>query len=807
MSGPLGSINPSNSEWAGGSITRAGQPTGVGGAFTTPSASGGPPPSFGTPATAFARNDRGSNIRIPYARVVPMNAKDRLIVDDPALTGTGRVEAYEYDGLEAGELAWIMSKQFKLLNANGVAADTDAASSIVSAIDMTSFSSNINNLSEALTRTGWGPNGPAGGMGGVGIGPDGAVLMGNEAFSGYGPDRMQRLAYTRWVEALFRQRVGRQSINLRAIQIATGASAGPQRALDSELDYYSQLNGGNGPLAGSSLFCVPDLAYGMQTTRPGDPLQVPVPMMQGLNIMEQGPFLRSFGTDHYPVRIGINGVEARAGRETTLEVEVDRHLGSSLAQAALLTELKRRGILNWTPDGITLSKFETGPDGMADAEFDSRTGQLFNVGIQGPCITKTWCNDPEMAVLPMDKVFILVVADVAYQLGAAATAGAHTTACAATTANLAEQRFAPAFVNPDAPVAGNDYIRPTTATGIASIAHAAADKAAAAAAAGAAVGAQVARSTAYATAPAGNIQALQLFDLFKVALRAAEAPGLTVDLRRAAVEAAQTALDNFQAVLSPAARAAVGSTAFRDAAEELRRGNRQVADATMMNFRLLRATSSWLNNRSHFKATGVGNEKSRCGLKIGYNAGAGVAEYIVGGWCIGTVIDSAASRALGHNGVRTAPATMAINVNVNVEWWDADKLYQNYQDRDRGIYGPKGGDGPDAVDIVQKSEGTTYMRTQNGAKTLADFGKEMESRGVPNSGTVAVQRAAAEAGTNDFEGGFKRPNPYGLDSDAVRPVASYRDGAQPAGTQGNDVRVWGAALADGSADHVAAVRA
>ena len=62
--GPSQSVDPSNAAFAGGSITRAGNPVGVSGAFTTPSAAGGPPPSFGTPATAFARNDRGSNIRM-----------------------------------------------------------------------------------------------------------------------------------------------------------------------------------------------------------------------------------------------------------------------------------------------------------------------------------------------------------------------------------------------------------------------------------------------------------------------------------------------------------------------------------------------------------------------------------------------------------------------------------------------------------------------------------------------------------------------------------------------------------------------
>ena len=62
--GPGQRTNPGNSAFAGGTYAPAGQPTAVGGAFTTPSATGGPPPNFGTPAAAFARNDRGSNIRM-----------------------------------------------------------------------------------------------------------------------------------------------------------------------------------------------------------------------------------------------------------------------------------------------------------------------------------------------------------------------------------------------------------------------------------------------------------------------------------------------------------------------------------------------------------------------------------------------------------------------------------------------------------------------------------------------------------------------------------------------------------------------
>ena len=74
--GPSQSVDPSNGAFAGGSYTPAGTPTSVGGAFSTPGAAGGPPPSFGAASIAFARNDRGSNIRmcaLPHRTLEPSN--------------------------------------------------------------------------------------------------------------------------------------------------------------------------------------------------------------------------------------------------------------------------------------------------------------------------------------------------------------------------------------------------------------------------------------------------------------------------------------------------------------------------------------------------------------------------------------------------------------------------------------------------------------------------------------------------------------------------------------------------------------
>jgi hypothetical protein len=120
----------------------------------------------------------------------------------------------------------------------------------------------------------------------------------------------------------------------------------------------------------------------------------------------------------------------------------------------------------------------------------------------------------------------------------------------------------------------------------------------------------------------------------------------------------------------------------------LKAQNRYVDAALLSGFRLMRTTSSHMANYSKFDPlrTRDGENNTRLGLRLEYPQGmddgsqTGVGEYIIGGWCIGTVIDSAASRATIHNLTNTAPASMAMNVHVNIEWWSAAKLHRHYMD-------------------------------------------------------------------------------------------------------------------------------
>ena len=163
----------------------------------------------------------------------------------------------------------------------------------------------------------------------------------------------------------------------------------------------------------------------------------------------------------------------------------------------------------------------------------------------------------------------------------------------------------------------------------------------------------------------------------------------------------------------------------------VRNGSIGVKQSTMCDFRLMRATSSFLAQNSRWKTkpsesiTGAFrvDPKSRCGLRIGLDGDTATAEYIVGAWCIGTVLDNAASRSTVGHLVRIAPASMAINVAVNIEWWSGDKLYRHYMDTDSVSGGATVQTRAERTPDGDRSEGVTQLeRREAGAEVpLADI--------------------------------------------------------------------------------------
>ena len=215
-----------------------------------------------------------------------------------------------------------------------------------------------------------------------------------------------------------------------------------------------------------------------------------------------------------------------------------------------------------------------------------------------------------------------------------------------------------------------------------------------------------------------------------------------------------------------------------------------------------------------------------------------MGEYILGGWCIGTVLDSAASRAMMHaQQIRTSQSSMAINVNVNVEWWDADKLHSHYMDVDRGHYAE--GEHP-SIEIATKNgtpltdaaraalpptmrqvpQSTVMQRNQTSMRDVDTYTRELEkevkqtlSAVIPGNtvlgydldaqttevGVDAAEKATLDqirgsevadriakrdlavrrltTGKGEYEGVYVRPDPRGIDVDPHgRVIYDQREG-------------------------------
>lgn len=73
-SGPHAGVAPSSSGFGGGALNRGSRPTDVQGGFSIVKADANNPTNVTAAGVVEARNNRGSNIRIPYARLVCSHA-------------------------------------------------------------------------------------------------------------------------------------------------------------------------------------------------------------------------------------------------------------------------------------------------------------------------------------------------------------------------------------------------------------------------------------------------------------------------------------------------------------------------------------------------------------------------------------------------------------------------------------------------------------------------------------------------------------------------------------------------------------
>jgi len=551
----------------------------------------------------------------------------------------GRPLGQEYDGLESGELGWILGRRFMgELQALGAPGEQDDPRNITWAAQSQS--------AHAL------------GM-------------------GHGVDRMQRLAAQPWMEAYFRSVFGSKVVPLENISLSgqrqiysssdlnkyqpyvAGASVlgsvdlphvvnGLYSNAAVQLQYYNTVNPATGVTTKEN-------AVDLRGGGAGDGLAT------GLFTLEAGPFLRGKVIDDSPVEM-ICAELATVNRGMDIFHTMPRNMGDDLAFDALYSELRAMSFFDWTPDGMVLSKLESpSGDPMSSAELDARQAQLFNVCIQGPALAKTWTGEAAMHVMPLDRVFVVMVADVHTKVGA------EKTGIGAGAALRTHQDDYAAWVRPGGGAVRRGGVKPDIGPANTEFA--------------------TGKTAAGANGTFGSEYVAKLQELYKQ-VSIAGGGGLATQVNDAKA-AAQTARDDMDAFFGPIEMDASKPEAFVNVAEKVRRGKLGAKSATMTNFRLMRVTSSFLSNTScaKFDASGNLDRTSRCGLNLGCvdstaapNAQEYIASYIIGGWCIGTVIDSAASRSTVGHLVRIAPASMAININVNIEWWSGDDLYRRYMD-------------------------------------------------------------------------------------------------------------------------------
>ena len=720
----MANIPAGNDPFAGGSITRTGQANVAGGIPSANTSVGNPIGGVNPGGIFSARNNQGSNIGIPYTRLCPLGSKQGAGLGRPP---TPAVEANAPDPPDLGQplvvnetenlrsmtLAFILGKRsgpgvgVPLINPDG--------SEI---LDMSG---------EASVDFGFSFN------------TNGAIAPGMP-----GTERFQKLCSFEYLSRYFTNALWTKGIILcnndpagvnaanAGGTFANGLGAAPlpsewttglprmvKAAADArEADRLAgagtpgrETNGValNAALNAATLTNTGDIGQAMGLD--GSAAATATRLRQGIFAHDIGPFLRGKGITHEMLAgtrdASLQGVGMPAGttEKTYLPYHVSRCAGDELAFALFERLLEEKGFSDWRPDGVVLSKGADDPsDKLSDEMLKSRDGELFNIRIQGPAVTSTWTGDPALEVMPLDKVFVVIVADVWW-------GDLDTTAGALSPASADVKRLVDGLMNPNGTygaipggnldakrAAWRAYLKareieftegPNALTKLPPPVKKVSGRP-------------------YAGRPMQGGGEGRSFDDLNgnngVALNAKPvAIALTGGYTQAQVDARdaeRTAWDNALREAQYQWDRAQTMVKFQEMSRAALRNGTEVT--RLCNFRVKLATSSQMVNYSAPRFDGAGKQvcspsdagdeyrrvhnQSRMGLRLSLNGG----EYIVGGWCIGNVLDTAASRAAfpsaGTNiGVRTAPNSMAVNLNVKVEWWDSDRMWRSFMNVDESL--------------------------------------------------------------------------------------------------------------------------
>lgn len=596
------SVTGGGDPFTGGAQQRNLAPPGVGGAIGSANTRVSAPVAGVAPTQIkSARPNEGSNIGIPYSRLVPLNNSNKLFVKDHE---SGKMEwRTETEDLRATTLAFILGVRGKNMTGRSIV-DTDTY-----------------------------PQAP-------GYSPHNVAYQPSIMPGMPGTERFQQLCSLQYLQMYFEQVLSNKTVKLYEPLLGddgvlpnldrTEATTGPIGAFLYSEAYAAKVGvvAGTGPanqgnpgltLPSNTMLNVEDIAKksglaGSQAALAGE-------NYQGIFARDFGPFLKGKGSATQLVSCTVGNNQQEFGTNVAQPFSISRNAGDDLAFAILDAKLMEAGFTDWRPDGIVLSKGVNDPsDKLSDEYLEARDGQLYNIRVQGPAVGTNWTGERSLETLPLDRVFVILIADVWFDDDGVEA--------------LAKQP------NKDA------YNKK--------------------------------RAAALLDADdEGNSRPLDT-DAFETAQRRAFANDVTE----------KTVLCNFRVQVSTSSQM-INHSDFSE------KGN---SHATQNGYKRPRLEGM-----------------SRMGLKLCKSFG----EYVVGGWQIGQVLDTSASRAVMPQGqlmgVRTAPNTSALNINVQIAWWTADRLARTFNNPEGTVRPRFDGrrDGPKNVVNMQKTK-TGFVNSRPG---------------------------------------------------------------------------------------------
>ena len=357
------SIAPSNNAFAGGAQQRNLRPVAVGGADLSANTRVSAPVGGVNPGAIFsARNNEGSNIGVPYTRLCPLN--NEIPLGKRSRDGSRKEMHTETQSLRATTLAFILGKRSKLPAIRADPVDGDR--------------SQLHMMQTLM------PGMP-------------------------GTERFQALCSLEYLQLYFEQVCAKLQIDM---------SEPLSDILDNPNKVLGCPNGKPTLTEEDTLLNVQDFAKDDQVTMSGSDMGASPERLQGIFARDVGPFLRGKGIAQAMLQTTTSNttVVSEKGNDWVPCLR-SRNAGDEMAFAALNKKMTDIGLLDWTPDGIVLSKGAEDPsDKLSDEYFNARDGQLFNNRVQGPAVCTTWTGDSAMETLPLDKVFVVIVADVWFDL-------------------------------------------------------------------------------------------------------------------------------------------------------------------------------------------------------------------------------------------------------------------------------------------------------------------------------------------------------------------------------------------------------